>query len=89
MLAPAVVSEIVEPRAAAPRLGGYPAIRPGLIWERAGRGYAVVCPDLRGYERSRGPAPTADHSALCKRAVATDMLEAMGKTGRCGVAACL
>ena len=45
------------------------------------RGYTVVCPDLRGYGRSRGPAPTADHSAHCKRAVATDMLEVMRDLG--------
>lgn len=44
-------------------------------------GYTVVCPDLRGYGRSRGPAPTADHSAHCKRAVATDMLEVMRDLG--------
>ena len=45
------------------------------------RGYTVVCPDLRGYGRSRGPAPTAGHSAHCKRAVATDMLTVMRKLG--------
>jgi haloacetate dehalogenase len=45
------------------------------------RGFTVVCPDLRGYGRSRGPAPSADHSAHCKRAVATDMLEVMHTLG--------
>jgi haloacetate dehalogenase len=37
-------------------------------------GHTVICPDLRGYGRSTGPAPTADHAAHSKRAVAEDML---------------
>jgi haloacetate dehalogenase len=41
----------------------------------------VVCPDLRGYGRSRGPAPAADHSAHCKRALAADMLQVMRVLG--------
>jgi len=65
-------------------LHGHP--RTSATWHRvapllADRGYTVVCPDLRGYGRSHGPAPTADHSAHCKRAVATDMLEVMRDLG--------
>ena len=45
------------------------------------RGYRVVCPDLRGYGRSRGPAPTADHSAHCKRVVADDAVAVMRHLG--------
>jgi haloacetate dehalogenase len=44
-------------------------------------GFTVVCPDLRGYGRSRGPAPSADHAAHSKRAVATDVLEVMHALG--------
>ncbi|MFF3484715.1 alpha/beta fold hydrolase [Streptomyces sp. NPDC002701] len=47
----------------------------------AERGFTVVCPDLRGYGRSRGPAPTADHAAHSKRAVAEDVLSVMGALG--------
>ncbi|ACU75389.1 alpha/beta hydrolase fold protein [Catenulispora acidiphila DSM 44928] len=45
------------------------------------RGYRVVCADLRGYGRSRGPAPTADHTAHCKRAVADDLVAVMRHLG--------
>ncbi|WP_308208942.1 alpha/beta fold hydrolase [Actinokineospora globicatena] len=45
------------------------------------KGHTVVCPDLRGYGRSRGPAPTADHSAHAKRAVADDMVSVMRALG--------
>lgn len=41
----------------------------------------MVCPDLRGYGRSRGPAPTADHSAHSKRAVANDLVAVMRSLG--------
>jgi haloacetate dehalogenase len=41
----------------------------------------VICPDLRGYGRSTSPAPTADHSAHSKRAVATDMARLMTALG--------
>jgi haloacetate dehalogenase len=37
-------------------------------------GFTVICPDLRGYGRSRGPAPTEDHSGYSKRAVAADLV---------------
>ncbi|PXX71285.1 haloacetate dehalogenase [Nocardia tenerifensis] len=65
-------------------LHGHP--RTSATWHRVApalvaRGFTVVCPDLRGYGRSRGPEPTADHSAHCKRAVAQDMLEVMASLG--------
>src|SRR5215218_3232068 len=72
-------------------LHGHP--RTSATWHRVAprlvaRGFTVVCPDLRGYGRSRGPAPTADHSAHCKRAVAEDMVRVMRALGhdRFGVA---
>ncbi|MFV0126478.1 alpha/beta fold hydrolase [Streptomyces sp. HMX112] len=72
-------------------LHGHP--RTSATWHRVAprlveRGFTVVCPDLRGYGRSRGPAPTADHSAHSKRAVAKDMVEVMRSLGhtRFGVA---
>ncbi|MFE9680580.1 alpha/beta fold hydrolase [Streptomyces sp. NPDC006285] len=65
-------------------LHGHP--RTSATWHRvapvlAERGFTVVCPDLRGYGRSRGPAPTADHAAHSKRAVAEDVLSVMGVLG--------
>jgi haloacetate dehalogenase len=65
-------------------LHGHP--RTSATWHRVAprlvaRGFTVVCPDLRGYGRSRGPAPAADHSAHGKRAVAADMLEVMRTLG--------
>jgi haloacetate dehalogenase len=65
-------------------LHGHP--RTSATWHRVApllveRGFTVVCPDLRGYGRSRGPAPAADHSAHGKRAVAADMLTVMQKLG--------
>lgn len=49
--------------------------RTSATWHRVApqlvqRGFTVVCSDLRGYGRSRGPAPTSDHTAHSKRAVA-------------------
>lgn len=44
-------------------------------------GFAVICPDLRGYGRSLGPDPTADHSAHSKRAFARDMVQLMDVLG--------
>ena len=41
----------------------------------------MVCPDLRGYGRSRGPAPTSDHSAHSKRAAAGDLLAVTHELG--------
>lgn len=57
-------------------LHGHP--RTSATWHRVApllvaRGFTVICPDLRGYGRSRGPAPTADHSPHSKRAVARDI----------------
>ncbi|MGW7056017.1 alpha/beta fold hydrolase [Streptomyces sp. NPDC054887] len=65
-------------------LHGHP--RTSATWHRVApllveRGFTVVCPDLRGYGRSRGPAPAADHSAHSKRAVADDMLAVMRSLG--------
>lgn len=65
-------------------LHGHP--RTSATWHRVApllveRGFTVVCPDLRGYGRSRGPAATADHSAHCKRAVAGDVRTVMGALG--------
>ena len=65
-------------------LHGHP--RTSATWHRVApllvdHGYSVVCADLRGYGRSRGPAPTEDHSAHCKRAVADDMVRVMQRLG--------
>ncbi|GGX84926.1 alpha/beta hydrolase [Streptomyces minutiscleroticus] len=65
-------------------LHGHP--RTSATWHRVApllvaRGFTVVCPDLRGYGRSRGPAPAADHSAHSKRAVAGDMVRVMRALG--------
>ncbi|MGL4256278.1 MAG: alpha/beta fold hydrolase [Microbacterium sp.] len=57
-----------------PRTGStWHAVAPALV----DAGFTVVVPDLRGYGKSRGPAPTADHSAHSKRAVAGDMVRVM------------
>ena len=40
-------------------------------------GHTVICPDLRGYGRSRGPAPLPDHRQASKRAMAADMASLM------------
>lgn len=47
-------------------LHGHP--RTSATWHRVApllveSGFAVVCADLRGYGRSTGPDPVADHSA--------------------------
>jgi haloacetate dehalogenase len=61
-----------------PRTGStWHAVAPALV----DAGFAVVVPDLRGYGQSRGPAPTADHSAHSKRAVAGDVADVMGALG--------
>lgn len=65
-------------------LHGHP--RTSATWHRVApalvaSGLSVVCADLRGYGRSRGPAPTADHSAHSKRAVAADMAIVMEHLG--------
>ncbi|MDE2581515.1 MAG: alpha/beta hydrolase [Rhodospirillales bacterium] len=43
--------------------------------------FTVVCPDLRGYGGSFKPGPSADHAAYAKRAMASDMVEAMAALG--------
>ncbi len=65
-------------------LHGHP--RTGATWHKVApllvqAGYTVVCPDLRGYGRSVGPAPMPDHSAHSKRAVAGDMAQLMTTLG--------
>jgi haloacetate dehalogenase len=65
-------------------LHGHP--RTGSTWHRVApllvaAGHTVVVPDLRGYGASRGPAPTADHRTASKRAMATDIVEAMTHLG--------
>ncbi|GGC83941.1 hydrolase [Tersicoccus solisilvae] len=65
-------------------LHGHP--RTSATWHRvapllADAGLPVVCADLRGYGRSTGPAPSPDHSAHAKRAVAGDMLAVMRSLG--------
>lgn len=65
-------------------LHGHP--RTSATWHRVApllvaRGFTVICPDLRGYGRSQGPEPTADHSAHSKRAVAADILEVARQLG--------
>jgi len=44
-------------------------------------GYAVVCPDLRGYGQSSKPETTADHAPYSKRAMAGDMVALMRHLG--------
>ncbi|MFC9847961.1 alpha/beta fold hydrolase [Streptomyces sp. NPDC060223] len=65
-------------------LHGHP--RTSATWHRVApllvrRGFTVVCPDLRGYGRSTGPAPAADHAGYSKRAVAGDVVEVMRSLG--------
>jgi haloacetate dehalogenase len=65
-------------------LHGHP--RTSATWHRVApvlmeRGHTVVCPDLRGYGRSRGPAPTPDHAGYSKRAVAADLVAVMRSLG--------
>ncbi|HEV7625291.1 MAG TPA: alpha/beta hydrolase [Streptomyces sp.] len=63
---------------------GHP--RTSATWHRVAprlveQGFTVVCPDLRGYGRSRGPAPTADHAGYSKRVVADDLASVMRSLG--------
>lgn len=65
-------------------LHGHP--RTSATWHRVAprlveRGYTVVCPDLRGYGRSRGPAPTDDHAGYSKRVVANDIVAVLDSLG--------
>jgi len=65
-------------------LHGHP--RTSATWHRVApllmdAGYAVVCPDLRGYGRSSGPDPTSDHAAHSKAAMAADIAALMQEFG--------
>lgn len=58
-------------------LHGHP--RTSATWFRVAprlvdAGFSVICPDLRGYGRSVGPAASPDHRAHSKRVVAADIL---------------
>jgi len=63
---------------------GHP--RTGATWHRVApllveAGYAVVCPDMRGYGQSSKPAIEADHRQQSKRAVAGDLVQLMARLG--------
>lgn len=65
-------------------LHGYPqthamwhAVAPGLV----AAGFTVVCADLPGYGDSSKPPSTADHEPYSKRAMARDLVAAMGELG--------
>ncbi|TWD84566.1 haloacetate dehalogenase [Kribbella amoyensis] len=53
------------------------AVAPDLV----AAGFAVVCPDLRGYGRSGKPATDADHTPYSKRAMAADVVGVMDALG--------
>ncbi len=53
------------------------AVAPALVEA----GYAVVCPDLRGYGESTVPADRPDHSQASKRAMAVDLVALMEALG--------
>ncbi|WP_111768557.1 alpha/beta fold hydrolase [Nakamurella deserti] len=65
-------------------LHGHP--RTSATWHRVAprlvaAGFTVVCPDLRGYGRSRGPDPAPDHRPHSKRVVAGDIAALMTRLG--------
>jgi haloacetate dehalogenase len=64
-------------------LHGFP--QTGLMWHgvaaRLAEHRTVVATDLAGYGASLRPAPTADHTAHGKRALARDQVEAMSALG--------
>jgi haloacetate dehalogenase len=65
-------------------LHGYPQTHVcwHLVAPQLARRFTVVCPDLRGYGESRGPATDAtDHAAYSKRAMARDQVAVMSALG--------
>ena len=63
---------------------GHP--RTGATWHRVAprlveAGYAVVCPDMRGYGQSSKPVVEADHRQQSKRTVAGDLVQLMSRLG--------
>lgn len=64
-------------------LHGYPQTH--HIWHKVApmlaERFTLVMPDLRGYGRSRGPAPDAAHLHYSKRAMAADMAALMSGLG--------
>jgi haloacetate dehalogenase len=64
-------------------LHGFPQTH--MAWHRVApllaRQFTLVLPDLRGYGRSRGPAPDAGHRRYSKRAMAQDMAALMTALG--------
>lgn len=62
---------------------GFP--QTGACWHRIAptlaERFRVVVPDLRGYGASGKPAPTSDHTAHSKRAMAKDLAELMSALG--------
>lgn len=64
-------------------LHGFPQTH--LMWRalapRLARRFTVVCADLRGYGRSGCPPSDPDHAPYTKRAMARDMVAAMGHLG--------
>lgn len=62
---------------------GFP--QTGACWHRMApelaRDFAVVVPDMRGYGESGKPAPTPQHEAHTKRAMARDLVEVMAALG--------
>jgi haloacetate dehalogenase len=61
-----------------PRTGStWHAVAPQLL----AQGFAVVCPDMRGYGRSGKAVVRIDHSQQSKRVVALDMVRLMQKLG--------
>lgn len=65
-------------------LHGHP--RTHATWNRVAPelvadGFAVVCPDLRGYGRSSKPAPAANHENYGDRAMAADVVAVMHALG--------
>src|SRR5690348_2082036 len=64
-------------------LHGFPQTH--MAWHRVApllaRQYTLILPDLRGYGRSRGPAPDAEHRRYSKRVMAEDMAALMMALG--------